>query len=278
MTRNGWFVYGNFDTRSLGLTVMPVDIDGAPARNFTVQPRVGRNGDFVIDTGRFGNVARMYGVLIRSNFRAAYEALCAALLPLRGYYRLTDAWNPDEYYLAYLGEGLMPTVSPNEDRGTVLISFTRQPQRWLLSGESWTAIYNGTLTNPTAFSVRPLIRIQIESNLTETDIDSVPSLYLTTINGIMLQIYGHDFVGELLRNNLGEYIMCDYSDRRVYIAGKPAYDDSINQHLRMLRNDGSYFYVYYGDFPEILPGDNTVSLNSESWYSRAEARWGWFTV
>lgn len=138
MTRTGWFIYNGFDTRSLGLTVVPGDIDSAPARNFLVHAHGGANGDFVVDTGRFDNVPRTYTIMIRGNFRATYDALCNALLPMKGYRRLTDMWAPDEYFMAYLSAPLEPTVSPDEDRGTVLVSFTRQPQRWLLNNKTVT--------------------------------------------------------------------------------------------------------------------------------------------
>lgn len=179
MTRTGWFIYNGFDTRSLGLTVVSGDIDSAPARNFLVHAHGGANGDFVVDTGRFDNVPRTYTIMIRGNFRATYDALCNALLPMKGYQRLTDMWAPDEYFMAYLSGPLEPTVSPDEDRGTVLVSFTRQPQRWLVSGEQFVSLLAQTrFVNSTAYKVYPVFKLVINK---EYSLDRVTSRSFTFV-------------------------------------------------------------------------------------------------
>jgi len=192
MTRTGWFIYNGFDTRSLGLTVVPGDIDSAPARNFLVHAHGGANGDFVVDTGRFDNVPRTYTIMIRGNFRATYDALCNALLPMKGYQRLTDMWAPDEYFMAYLSGPLEPTVSPDEDKGTVLVSFTRQPQRWLLSGEQPLAMRrlgnyftSGYIQSPSLYEVCPEIHITLDASViaTQTQRDLVLAVLYLPNNG-----------------------------------------------------------------------------------------------
>ena len=277
MTRTGWFIYNGFDTRSLGLAVVPGDIDSAPARNFLVHAHGGANGDFVVDTGRFDNVPRTYTIMIRGNFRATYDALCNALLPMKGYQRLTDMWAPDEYFMAYLSGPLEPTVSPDEDKGTVLVSFTRQPQRWLLSGESWQPVYQTTITNPTQFPVYPTFRIQIKPNLSDADIDRVWIMIFPEINNVLPEIDDHDYVGSLLRNNLGEKIVIDYNTGRAYIEGKPEYDDELVKHITLTKYvDGVGMDTYL--YPAIMPGQNTVYTRHESWGLAAYVIWGWYTV
>lgn len=277
MTRTGYFIYNGFDTRSLGLTVVPGDIDSAPARNFLTHAHGGANGDFVVDTGRFDNVPRTYTVMIRGGFQATYEALCNALLPMKGYRRLTDSWAPDEYFMAYLSGPLEPTVSPDEDMGTVLVSFTRQPQRWLLSGENWELILDTTITNPTQFLVRPTFRIQIKSNLSDTDIARVWIMLFPEINYVEPEIDDHEYIGSLLRNNLGEQLVIDYNAGRAYIEGKPEYDDELAKHITLTQYvDGVGIDAY--QYPAMEPGQNTVYTHHSSWGNAAYVRWGWYTV
>lgn len=275
MTRTGWFIYNGFDTRSLGLTVVPGDIDSAPARNFLVHAHGGANGDFVVDTGRFDNVPRTYTIMIRGNFRATYDALCNALLPMKGYQRLTDMWAPDEYFMAYLSGPLEPTVSPDEDRGTVLVSFTRQPQRWLLSGETWQLLYLTQITNPTPFAARPVFRIQIRSSLTDKQIDNIYGMLFPEINGVEPQLWDHDFIGSLLRDNLGEQLVFDYATEHAYIEGKPAYDDKLDSRIRLYRQSDS---TWVRQYPALEPGQNTVYTRQSSWGNAVYARWGWYTI
>lgn len=278
MTRTGWFIYNGFDTRSLGLAVMPGDIDCAPARNFLVHAHGGANGDFVVDTGRFDNVPRTYTIMIRGNFRATYDALCNALLPMKGYQRLTDMWAPDEYFMAYLSGPLEPTVSPDEDRGTVLVSFTRQPQRWLLSGETWELTRDADpLINPTSFLAWPAFRIQINPNLTDAAISLIYGLIFPEINGIMPQFRDHDYTGSLLSSNRGEWIAIDYKTGHAGVEGKPAYDGGLNSRIKLEHFDPLDHSPIAG-FPALNPGSNHVFYRQYPWSTMAYVRWGWYTV
>ena len=168
MTLNGWFVFGSFDTRSLGVTVAPDDLEQAPAREFQVIPTPGRNGNILVDNQKYPNVERTYWVLIPANFATVYRQLREALLSVSGYARLTDAWNTDEFYEAYVSADLGTTVSRNRDMGKVLVTFSRKPQRFLLSGEEHMTFWTGytPITNPTPFEARYSARLAFNSSRT----------------------------------------------------------------------------------------------------------------
>lgn len=164
---SGYFVFEQngvaFDTRDYDITVVPADIDSAPARSYTAYPRGGGNGDILVNTGRFDNVPRSYYILIDHDFVSTYEALCDALLPFSCYGKLMDSWTTDEFFDAYLDGDLKPILTRNEGMGKVLVTFSRKPQRWLNSGlnpisiPEYTSSNPVTITNPTSFISSPII-------------------------------------------------------------------------------------------------------------------------
>lgn len=148
----------------------------------------GRNGDLVIDEGRYANYTQSYDIFTRASRGQIQEHitdLSPWLLGPAGYCRLVDTYEPDYYRMArFIGpinaENLVNTV------GTCTLEFDCMPQRWLLTGETAvTVTTSGTrISNPTQFNARPLIRaygtgsftigstqIVINSANTYTDID-----------------------------------------------------------------------------------------------------------
>ena len=136
----------------------------APKRDVEMITIAGRNGSFPLDHGRFENIevtypAGIFGVDEEdfadaiSNFR---NMLCSA----KGYCRLEDDYNPDEYRLAIYKSGL--EVEPTAMKaGEFDITFECKPQRYLKTGEDSVTIGASTaLTNPTRFESSPEIRVK----------------------------------------------------------------------------------------------------------------------
>lgn len=174
MNINGWFIFGGMDTRSLGVDVARGDILNRPFREFQVTTAPGRLGDIVQDNQRYPNVEISYWVMIPDNFDAVYRQLRGMLVGVTGYARLEDAWNTDEFYQAYVSAPLQPTVSHNRRQGTVLVTFSRQPERWLKRGE--TAITPDAPTStrflasdiPSSYAFFPRIRLQYSQAISDT--------------------------------------------------------------------------------------------------------------
>ena len=136
----------------------------APKRDVEMITIAGRNGSFPLDHGRFENIevtypAGIFGVDEEdfadaiSNFR---NMLCSA----KGYCRLEDEYNPDEYRLAIYKSGL--EVEPTALKaGEFEITFECKPQRFLKSGETPITIGASTVvTNPTRFESSPEVRVK----------------------------------------------------------------------------------------------------------------------
>ena len=276
---SGYFVFEQngetFDTRDYDITVVPADIDGAPARSYTAYPRGGGNGDILVNTGRFDNVPRSYYIIVSHDFVSTYEAICDAMLPFSGYGKLMDSWATDEFFNAYLDGDLKPILTRNEEMGKVLVTFSRKPQRWLVSGQTWQLLYLTQITNPTSFATRPVFRIQIRSSLTDEQIDNIYGMLFPEINGVEPQLWDHDFIGSLLRDNLGEKLVFDYATKHAYIEGKPDYDDMLDSRIRLYRQSDT---TWVRQYPALEPGQNTVYTRLGSWGGACYARWGWYTI
>lgn len=154
------------DNVSVGVKVYPLSIDNGPQKSYKAQPINGRSGDLLINNERYTNVERSYTVLIEDNFDTLYAALRAALYTPNGYCRLEDSWNTNEFYQAYFSGVLNPTMDANRTAGKVRVTFTRKPQRWLKTGDTYvqaTLKQNTTdtirITNSSAYPIRPLLYV-----------------------------------------------------------------------------------------------------------------------
>lgn len=246
MTRNGWFVFGSFDTRALGVTVVPGDLEQAPAREFQVIPTPGRNGDILVDNQKYPNVERTYWVMIRSNFATVYRQLRSALLSVTGYARLTDTWNQDEFYDAYVSAELQPTISRNRDQGTVLVTFSRKPQRFLTSGEEPITLTSGEyITNPTPFDTRPLLHLDIVSRSYDTG-----AYKFCTIRDYDIYI---NFTGHADLLDAATYVEIDMALRKAITDGAT---QDITAFLVIKKGN-----VQVNDLPALAPGPNWIARN-----------------
>jgi len=144
-----------------GVYISGEAVFNAPTRDVNMITIPGRNGLFAQDNGRFENItvtypAGLFGAT-EADFRAGIESLRNQFCSRKGYKRLTDDYNPNEFRMAVYKSGL--EVTPETLRaGTFDLTFECKPQRFLTSGETPTAIASGgTLSNPTLFDAKPLI-------------------------------------------------------------------------------------------------------------------------
>lgn len=149
---------------SFDVAITGEGVYNAPERDVEQVVIPGRNGELMLDNGRFQNIDIIYPACIAadsqadladaiSNFR---NFLCSKI----GYQRLEDDYNPDEYRMAIYKSGL--EVSPKiRQAGSFEIIFNCKPQRFLKSGETETAVANnGTISNPTQFESKPLLAVK----------------------------------------------------------------------------------------------------------------------
>lgn len=174
------FTFDGESSADYGVYITGEGVFNAPERAVEMVDIPGRNGSYALDQGRFSNIEVTYtaGMVDDSetNFADRLADVRNWLCSKKGYVRLEDEYNPDEYRMAVYSSGI--SVEHADLRtGEFEISFDCKPQRWLTSGETATAVANnGTLTNPTRFDAEPLLEVKgyggIEFNGYEIDVEN----------------------------------------------------------------------------------------------------------
>lgn len=155
--------FDNVSSRTYGVYITGEAVYNAPERDVEMITIPGRSGSFALDNGRFENIEVSYPAGIyadtEADFRQAISDFRNFLCSRKGYVRLQDEYNPDEYRMAVYKSGL--DVDPALLRaGEFTITFDCKPQRWLTSGETAVTVTSGdTLTNPTLFESSPLLEL-----------------------------------------------------------------------------------------------------------------------
>lgn len=155
------FVFDGESSKNYGIYITGEAVYNAPERDVEMITIPGRSGQFALDNGRFENIEVTYPAGIFANdetsFAEAVSDFRNILCSRKGYVRLMDEYNPNEYRLAVYKSGL--EVSPAQLKaGEFEITFDCKPQRWLISGENEITVTDGdTITNPTSFDSSPLL-------------------------------------------------------------------------------------------------------------------------
>lgn len=306
MTINGDFTFDGVALSSFGdVTVVKGETFEAPAREFDVREIPGRNGDMVLDGGKYPNVEITYWVMIRSNFETTYRKICGFLLSRKGYCKLSDSWNTDEFYLAYVSQSIQPTINRGEDQGAFEVVFSRKPQRFLVSGETpvTPTPIPGTvpsqnlvhLENPTYFPSRPQVSVTLAQNLGSgaetlfecglfTRVTSNFTQYVVEGTRRAVVLYAGFQVSMNGYGTTGDEIVVDCEARSVYNKTK---GKSLNAITYLTDSNGTPDagdHTFYPDFPEIQPilGTDyvnfTILFTYASHYSAMSVLPRWWTV
>lgn len=156
-------VFDGVDSRDYGIYITGDAVFNSPERDVEMIEIPGRNGAYALDKGRFSNIEVSYPAGIagdtEADFRQGIRAFRNALASRKGYKRLEDEYNPDEYRMAVYKSGLEVTPTALK-AGQFTITFDCQPQRFLKSGETAVSITSGgQITNPTLFESHPLLHL-----------------------------------------------------------------------------------------------------------------------
>lgn len=159
------FTFDGQNSGTYGVYITGSAVYNAPERDVEMIKIPGRNGAFVQDNGRFENIEVTYPAGIyadsQEDFAKALSDLRNMLASRKGYCRLTDEYNPEEYRMAVYKSGLDVDPVAFQRAGEFQITFECKPQRWLTSGEVATAVANGgKVSNPTLFESGPLLAIK----------------------------------------------------------------------------------------------------------------------
>lgn len=158
------FMFDGESSRKYGVYISGEAVYNAPERDVEMITIPNRNGTFVLDKGRFNNIEVRYPAGIfadtEENFAKAVSDLRNFLCSRKGYCKLTDEYNPDEYRMAVYKRGLEVTPA-NRKAGQFEIVFDCKPQRYLQTGEIPLTIESGKkIINPTLFEASPMLEIE----------------------------------------------------------------------------------------------------------------------
>ena len=143
-----YFIFGEYDSRDFGVYISGEGTHNAPARVYNAVSVPGRNGDLLIDEGKFENIELTYPAFIAGDgFTEKLAAFRSALLSANGYQRLIDSYHTDEYRRAYFGNQIIVKARKQNDAGNFDIVFTCDPRRFLLSGEEPVTYPPGAVSN-----------------------------------------------------------------------------------------------------------------------------------
>ena len=157
--------FGGINSLDYGVYITGEGVYNAPQRMVDTVSVPGRNGDIIIDQGKYDNVTVVYQAGTfgsgQADFRDKISAFRNAILSQLGYQRLTDTYHPDEYRMAMYSSGLEVSPAHYSDAGEFELTFYCKPQRFLTSGETAVAVANnGTVTNPTKYASSPLLQFK----------------------------------------------------------------------------------------------------------------------
>lgn len=153
--------FGDINSKDYGVYIEGESAFNAPQRDVELIEIPGRNGAYVHDMGRYSNIEVSYPAGLfghsESEFAEKISNFRNAICSKKGYQKLTDDYNPDEYRMGVYSSGL--DVKPAILRaGEFELKFNCKPQRFLTSGDVPVSLDSGdTLTNPTLFESKPLI-------------------------------------------------------------------------------------------------------------------------
>ena len=96
----GYLVFGGKCSKDFGIYVSGSGTFNAPERDVERIEIPGRNGELIIDSGRFKNESVSYPAFIRTSFRSCADVAREWLLSYPGYRRLEDSYNPECFRMA----------------------------------------------------------------------------------------------------------------------------------------------------------------------------------
>lgn len=212
--------FNSINSLTYGVYISGTGVFNAPARDREMIQVPGRNGDIIIDHGRYQNIEITYPAFIIKDFASNLRIWANKLLEPVDYVRLEDTYYPDEFRLAVLSQGMVVDPVSWLAAGSFDLIFNCRPERFLKSGENVTTFTaGGTINNPTDMPSKPLIRVTGAGTI--------------TVNGTAIEIASHSL----------SYIDIDCDLQEAFCGSTNA-----NQ------------YISLSEFPKLDSGANSVAL------------------
>lgn len=154
------FIFNKKKSSEYGIYISGSGTYNFPERDITTYEVPGRNGDLIVDNGRFKNILLKYPAFIRQKFKENTDGARMWLLKSSTYHRLEDSYHPDIFRMARFSGPLDWKTRFLNYSGECDLIFDCKPQRFLKSGEiPIVSEENIVVSNPTPFEATPLIRV-----------------------------------------------------------------------------------------------------------------------
>lgn len=160
------FIFGGVNSADYGIYIGGEGTYNAPKRAVESVSIPGRNGDLLIDQGRYENIEVTYSGF---NYETDLETFAIqlgrfrnAIMSLKGYQKLTDSFHPEEYRLAaYMDDFEIKPIMYNTAAKFDIV-FNCKPQRFLTAGEDPVTVTTSgaSVYNPTLFESQPLLGVE----------------------------------------------------------------------------------------------------------------------
>lgn len=221
--RNDFFTFGDIDSKLYEVGIYGDKLADPPERDREYISVPGKNGDIIVDNGRYNNKVVTYKAYIINKYNANIAGLRNALLSYKDYQRLEDTVNPDEFRMAVALPFEVDEVGVLR-AGEFTIQFNCKPQRYLKSGEQDIEITSNTsIFSEYTEPALPLIRAYGTGSF--------------TIGGITVQITSANSYTD---------IDCELME---------AYKDTL------ATNCNANIVLTNGKFPQLNSGDNAITLS-----------------
>lgn len=133
--KDNCFILDGKSSHDWGLVVSGDSVFDAAERDREMISVPGRNGDLIIDNGRWRNVNVKYNdCYSKRNFPEVFNSFRNFVASRQGYVKLEDSFNPDEYRLANIQETKVNLLGVKYGAGAFDVTFNCKPQRFLKSG------------------------------------------------------------------------------------------------------------------------------------------------
>ena len=224
------FEFDGIKSSDYGVYVLTARLNDKPEREVEPVSVPGRNGDLHIDMKRYTNVEVVYSCAIVEDAYDLYDSFLARLMASGTHRKLSDNIYPAYYRMGRFTGLVEPHMGYTRQLATFDLTFDCDPQRWLVEGQNAVPVTGGTtakLINPTHYASKTLIKVSGTGTGTISFAPETGSSDTLTIN-----------------SNPGNMIIdCDLQD--IYNSSTMA---SYNSRVTFSG----------GDFPELLPGQNSI--------------------
>ncbi len=168
-----YFMYKGRRSIDYGLIIKKKSIYKGSQRDVTFVNVPGRDGDLIIDNGRYKNTTITYELAVVNgltpwSFAELAQILRSWLIPNTGYFKLWDTYDKQHFrYAAFNGD--VNIEQELNDLGAVSLDFNCKPHRYAVEGQNVITMESGgDLYNGEAVSSEPYIKIYGSGDITLT--------------------------------------------------------------------------------------------------------------